>query len=89
MTDSKWTIRGIPEEAVEIMQCARLVTGKYAGEIVSEAVLAWARDYCGLDLIDASDIDNDDWDRLLANLQKHVEKQQQAIRELHASLGIG
>ena len=87
MTNEKWTIRGVPDEAVEIVQCARLITGRKPGEIVSEAVLVWARDFCTTDEVGESNLDVD-WDVLLANLQEHIEKQQQAIRELHASLGI-
>ena len=85
MANLKWTIRNVPDEAVEIIQCARLVTGKHAGEIVSEAVLVWAKDFCNADVVGESDLDVD-WDGLLANLQEHLEKQQQAIRELQASL---
>jgi hypothetical protein len=87
MTDEEGTIGGVSDEAIEILQYARLVTGKKPAHLVSEAVLAWARNRDEAGLVDGVNVDID-WEKLIAGLQEHIDQRQRAMRELRAQLGM-
>jgi uncharacterized protein (DUF1778 family) len=84
MTTTRWTIRSVRSDAIKVIRVLSQDTGQSAGQLVSRAILSWART---LPLEETPEVaDTGDWNRVIADLDEQIAANAQLLRNLNARL---